>query len=350
MQVNQANTNVQIYQNISGDKRLIAEVDNVNAGSLEVPINIEVYGSSVLEVYCVDQLGNSIVTTLPIYIDRQPLSVSSALAAANSLTRQPDSIRIIFSDKLLDEQKIKQALTASFNFNNLNTSNVTVTKISDIEFEIGNLRAVLGQVSGTYAISVGTPLLQKHHSGKSGELNTAVTWTLQVNNAPTANAGTHKSVAPGKLVTLDGSASNDVDGDAISYLWIAPFGIVLDDNSSPNPTFKTPDYDVDLIFTLVVNDGKVNSTESQVVVSVRVALSSIEETSLQAFTIYPNPARNFIKISGLSAKSEVTIIDMTGQTVLRKDISPEEFLDINNLKHGIYLVKINDTTAKLIIE
>lgn len=349
MQVNQGNSRVQIYQNISGDKRMIADVENVSVGNLEVPVNMEVYGSSVLEAYCIDQFGNSIVTELPIYIDRQPLNVSSTLTATNALTRQPDSIRIVFSDKLLDEQKIKQALSASFNYNSLNTLSITVTKISDTEFEIGNLRAVLGNVTGNYSVSVETSVLQKHNSGKSGELNTTVSWALQVNKAPNANAGNHQTVDAGETVTLNGANSFDADGDAISYQWIAPFGIVLNDYSAANPTFIAPDYSVDLVFTLIVNDGKVNSTGSDVVVSVRPTPTAIQ-TTLHDLKIYPNPAIDFIKIHGLLEKSEVILIDMTGQVVMKKEILPDELLSINALKKGMYLVKVKDTIVKLIVK
>ncbi len=349
MQVNQGNSRVQIYQNISGDKRMIADVENVSVGNLEVPVNMEVYGSSVLEAYCIDQFGNSIVTELPIYIDRQPLNVSSTLTATNALTRQPDSIRIVFSDKLLDEQKIKQALSASFNYNSLNTLSITVTKISDTEFEIGNLRAVLGNITGNYSVSVETSVLQKHNSGKSGELNTTVSWALQVNKAPNANAGNHQTVDAGETVTLNGANSFDADGDAISYQWIAPFGIVLNDYSAANPTFIAPDYSVDLVFTLIVNDGKVNSTGSDVVVSVRPTPTAIQ-TTLHDLKIYPNPAIDFIKIHGLLEKSEVILIDMTGQIVMKKEILPDELLSINALKKGMYLVKVKDTIVKLIVK
>ena len=43
-----------------------------------------------------------------------------------------------------------------------------------------------------------------------------------VNQRPTANAGANQSVRGGGTVTLDGSASTDLDGDDLIYLWTQP--------------------------------------------------------------------------------------------------------------------------------
>src|SRR5690554_8176050 len=39
------------------------------------------------------------------------------------------------------------------------------------------------------------------------------------NSAPVANAGTDQNIATGSVVTLNGSASSDADGDTLSYQW-----------------------------------------------------------------------------------------------------------------------------------
>ena len=74
----------------------------------------------------------------------------------------------------------------------------------------------------------------------------------------------------GVTVVLDGSGSDDANGDTLTYAWVAPAGITLSDATVVNPVFTAPEVDSDTDFTLslVVNDGQVDSVESTVVVTV----------------------------------------------------------------------------------
>jgi K319L-like, PKD domain/Bacterial Ig domain/Calcineurin-like phosphoesterase len=83
------------------------------------------------------------------------------------------------------------------------------------------------------------------------------------NQAPIANAGPDQSVNESTTVTLDGSASNDPDGDLpLSYLWIQTAGahnVTLIGANTANATFTAPNVtssgDI-LIFSLNVTDAK----------------------------------------------------------------------------------------------
>ena len=80
------------------------------------------------------------------------------------------------------------------------------------------------------------------------------------NQPPIADAGPAQSVAENTLVTLDGSTSNDPDGDALTYLWTQTGGsptVVLTNERTAAPTFTAPSGltdDVVLTFTLTVTD------------------------------------------------------------------------------------------------
>ena len=110
------------------------------------------------------------------------------------------------------------------------------------------------------------------NDGKTDSYTDEVKITVkQVNKAPYANAGTDQSVNENSVFTLDGSQSFDPENDEITYLWTAPAGIILSSASSAKPSFSIPDVsDISkFTFTLTVNDGKLNSTPDQVVITVR---------------------------------------------------------------------------------
>src|SRR5579864_5405775 len=92
-----------------------------------------------------------------------------------------------------------------------------------------------------------------------------------VNSPPVANAGPGQTVVTHTLVTLDGSHSTDVDGDALTYTWSilnAPAGstAVLSNVHAVKPTF-TVDLLGDYVIQLIVNDGTVNSNPATVTVT-----------------------------------------------------------------------------------
>lgn len=88
------------------------------------------------------------------------------------------------------------------------------------------------------------------------------------NIPPVANAGPDQSVTAGAVVTLNGSASMDANGESLHSQWSltsVPAGSTaqLNDASAALPTF-TADLPGAYVASLVVNDGKVNSTADSV--------------------------------------------------------------------------------------
>jgi hypothetical protein len=92
---------------------------------------------------------------------------------------------------------------------------------------------------------------------------------------PVANAGANQTVASGALVTLDGSASADPTGIAVSFHWSQTAGpvVTLSSATVAQPTFTAPTVAFDqpaaaLTFSLVVSDANGTSAPSNVSVTV----------------------------------------------------------------------------------
>ncbi|HEX7079756.1 MAG TPA: PKD domain-containing protein [Gammaproteobacteria bacterium] len=91
------------------------------------------------------------------------------------------------------------------------------------------------------------------------------------NSPPAADAGPDQTVALAALVTLDGSASTDADGDPLSFAWsltAVPAGstAVLGSADTPAPTFVA-DVAGTYVAQLIVSDGTASSAPDTVVVT-----------------------------------------------------------------------------------
>lgn len=112
-------------------------------------------------------------------------------------------------------------------------------------------------------------------------------------------------------------ASRDLNGNAINEPWSTPFA--------------SSGFDLDAVG--VINEGDVVSN---------VAENNVSET----MNLYPNPASDFVKVSGYVGNLE--ILSNTGQAVKAVNVNEGYILDISDLSQGLYLVKMQDKLYKLV--
>lgn len=145
----------------------------------------------------------------------------------------------------------------------LATSAVSFDVSPDIFASNANVRAVVAGAGGRNTSLIAT---QTALSNFATTVN-----VLGVNVQPQANAGTAQSVLSGATVTLDGSQSTDINGDALTYSWAltVPAGssAKLSSSTVVNPTFVA-DVAGDYSAALIVSDGKLHSTASTAQIAV----------------------------------------------------------------------------------
>ena len=95
-----------------------------------------------------------------------------------------------------------------------------------------------------------------------------VTVEPQVNESPVADAGVDQTVTQGDIVHMDGTASFDPNGDAISYWWTSvsyPGATApsLSSQTSPTPNFIANDTGL-YVIQLVVSDGQLSSSPDEI--------------------------------------------------------------------------------------
>jgi hypothetical protein len=98
-----------------------------------------------------------------------------------------------------------------------------------------------------------------------------ITTTMKPNSIPIADAGTNKTVITGAVVQLNGSGSEDADGDPLTYSWkmvTVPPGsqMTLSAPQTAQPSF-VPDKVGQYVVSLQVNDGKATSAPAVVTIT-----------------------------------------------------------------------------------
>ncbi len=87
-------------------------------------------------------------------------------------------------------------------------------------------------------------------------------------------------------------------------------------------------------------NGCANSDSSLIEV---VDLNHILEGMTQPIWLSPNPASEWLTIHGLTASTAITIIDLSGRVLLRRNIETNEAtLNVQGLTNGMYLIEVND--------
>ena len=112
--------------------------------------------------------------------------------------------------------------------------------------------------------------------------------TKPVNQPPIANAGPDQTVTPGTAITLNGSASSDPDGDALTFAWTLMSKPAGSAAALTGSTTVTPHFTADIagvyVIRLVVNDGSASSAPDQVSVTATAPVNHAPIAANDAYT------------------------------------------------------------------
>jgi hypothetical protein len=221
------------------------------------------------------------------------------------------------SDKIVEEGTMDVALDGSGS----SDSDGTITSYLWTQTEGPS---VVLSSTNTAAVSFDAPIVSNDtllkfnltvtDNGGATNSDTVAVTIKDANQPPIANAGSDQSVNESTIVTLDGSTSNDPDGDLpLSYVWKQTAGahnVTLIGANTDNATFTAPNVSSSgdiLSFSLNVTDVKGLASSSIDSVSITVndnpQLNSPPQTLDQTVSTNKNAAAN-IALSGTDADGD----------------------------------------------
>ncbi|NPA36739.1 MAG: T9SS type A sorting domain-containing protein [Chlorobi bacterium] len=262
-------------------------VSNSDIATIDSQGNLKALSGGEVTVTAVDAHG-AVVTSSIFTVNDCNVTVNNTDGVLDVDTRVPITVSQLPSGRSI------YGFKGSFTFDDANLDFVRVDALSSILLEgtaSGNTISLSGassegitsgtigylvfRIKNTLALNATAAIGFASFSANENTIYTSlesgyITRVEQVSYRPVANAGQDFSVQEGQTAQLDGSASYDNDNDPLTYKWIAPSGITLDDETSATPHFTAPwvSEDTPYIFKLVVNDGTDDSDTATVTVTV----------------------------------------------------------------------------------
>jgi PKD repeat protein len=100
--------------------------------------------------------------------------------------------------------------------------------------------------------------------------------------------------------------------------------------------------------------GKFTADGLSVVASLKFAPTGIDGVNFNDLQVFPNPAREFVNISGVEGPAQVEIVNSVGKEVFTRDLNLPAKINLVGLPEGIYFMKIKTNKAawveKLVIK
>ena len=77
-------------------------------------------------------------------------------------------------------------------------------------------------------------------------------------------------------------------------------------------------------------------------------IQDVNEIENQQFAIYPNPAKDVLRINNISDNQEVIIYSINGAVVKRDMVSEDAAINISDLRAGLYIIGVGNEFSKFI--
>lgn len=301
---------VALYAVTPTGKTLISKQNQEVAKELLIPIKGYI-GKNIFEAIVYDEFGNaSDAVHVETYIDIVDLNCTVIPLSINDNCSETDALQVQFADEISASDFTKDDLIIKSGGIIVSNENVSLTKISDKEFEIGNLE----KLSGSHSFGIDLTKLSKKSSGLQG-----------------------KGVVYANVETLENSAA-EIKGDLIiteanatatytatdfmqGYSWNVTGGEITEQRDN-TVTIKWTEKGMQNLSLTYLTSGLCSKTAS---IGVKVdATLSVDDNPVLGknglvIAPVPNNGTFTITLSGDEGVFALTIFDVNGKLVYKYD-------------------------------
>jgi len=116
-------------------------------------------------------------------------------------------------------------------------------------------------------------------------------------------------------------------------------------NHTSNNQYFTQDVGFDVTNVAFNYENQIITRGSTVIKDNSLA---VNDTNKEKLNVYPNPAKSFVKISGLEKSTDYEIYSNDGKLIKKGTANPESEISISSFTKGTYILKFNDQSFKII--
>ncbi len=152
------------------------------------------------------------------------------------------------------------------------------------------------------------------------------------------------TISISNLVTSIGlNAFNSTGLTSITVKWQTPLTIsstVFTGVDKTNCTLYVP------TGTVAAYDG--NTEWTDFIISAYSASAIETSQKNETISIAPNPTVDGFTINASNHSTSLVIVDLSGRTVLSQQVAGNDYVNVSNLKSGVYVVNVNGKSIKLV--
>ncbi|WP_281233154.1 carboxypeptidase regulatory-like domain-containing protein [Flavobacterium gelatinilyticum] len=291
--------------------RTLVSTQNV-AVAKEIVFPISGYsGKIIFEAVVYDEFGNAgDAVNVETYIDAVDLNCTIVPLSLNNDCSETDALKVQFADEILALAFTKENLIIKSGGIAVSNENLTLTKISDKEFEIKGL----DKFTGSHSIGIDLSKLNKKSSGLQGKGIVSTVFEAFENNT---------AQITGDILITDSNATVTYTADEFmsKYIWNVTGGEIVEQISN-TVTIKWTEKGTQTI-SLFYTTPALCSKDAYLEVKVDASLSVGENPEIGpkglVLAPVPNNGTFTVLLSGDDGIFELSIYDVNGKQVYREN-------------------------------